>query len=80
MKKLDDQQLFDLMEVIEDRLGRTSTIIVSQLPISNRYDVLEKNATVTYSILGRAGNNITQNRSQKCLFRKLLLICADLRT
>jgi hypothetical protein len=30
------------MEIIEDRHGQKSTIIVSQLPVSNWYDVLKK--------------------------------------
>ena len=32
LTKMDQQQQFDLMEVIEDRHGKASTIIVSQLP------------------------------------------------
>lgn len=53
MRKLDGQQLLDFMEVIEDRHGRNATIIVSQLPVSDWYDVLEKNATVADAILDR---------------------------
>lgn len=53
MKKLDGQQLLDFMEVIEDRHGKTATIISSQLPVSDWYDVLEKNATVADAILDR---------------------------
>ena len=32
LTKMDQQQQFDLLEVIEDRHGKTSTIIASQLP------------------------------------------------
>lgn len=39
---LDGQQLLDFMEIIEDRHGQKSTIIVSQLPVSSWYDVLKK--------------------------------------
>ena len=53
MKQLDGQQLLDFMEVIEDRHARHSTIIISQLPISNWYDVLERNATIADAILDR---------------------------
>jgi len=53
MKKLDGQQLLDFMEVIEDRHGRKSTIIASQLPVADWYDVLEKNATIADAILDR---------------------------
>ena len=53
MKILDGQQLLDFMELIEDRHGRKSTIISSQLPVSNWYDVLEKNTTVADALLDR---------------------------
>ncbi len=53
MKKLDGQQLLDFMEVVEDRHARHSTIIVSQLPVGDWYDVLEKNATIADAILDR---------------------------
>ena len=53
MKKLDGQQLLDFMEIIEDRHGCNATIIASQLPISDWYDVLEKNPTVADAILDR---------------------------
>ena len=50
---LDGQQLLDLMEIIEDRHGRKSTIIISQLPVSNWYDVLQGNTTAADAILDR---------------------------
>ncbi len=53
IKKLNNEQILDLMEIIEDRHGRTATIIASQLPVSDWYDVLEKNATVADAILDR---------------------------
>lgn len=53
MRKLDGQQLQDFMEVMEDRHGRRSTIISSQLPVSNWYDVLENNKTIADAILDR---------------------------
>ena len=53
MKVLDGQQLLDFMELIEDRHGRKSTIITSQLPVENWYDVLAKNTTVADAILDR---------------------------
>ena len=46
MKKLEGQQLLDFLEIIEDRHGRRSTIIASQLPIKDWYDVLAKNKTI----------------------------------
>lgn len=53
MRKLDGQQLQDFMEIMEDRHGRRSTIIASQLPVSNWYDVLENNKTIADAILDR---------------------------
>ena len=37
---LDHQQRIDLMEIIEDRHGKSSTIIASQLPVSSWYDII----------------------------------------
>ena len=40
MKVLDGQQLLGFMEIIEDRHGQKATIIISQLPVSDWYDVM----------------------------------------
>ena len=52
LSNFDKQQQFDLMEIIEDRHGKTSTIIASQLPVANWYDVIGQ-ATIADSILDR---------------------------
>lgn len=49
---LDIQQQMDLMEIIEDRHGKTSTIIVSQLPVASWYDVIGEE-TVADALLDR---------------------------
>jgi DNA replication protein DnaC len=49
---LEQQQQLDLMEIVEDRHGRASTIIASQLPVSNWYDVIGKE-TIADAILDR---------------------------
>ena len=49
---LDKQQQMDLMEIIEDRHGRSSTIIASQLPVANWYDIIGE-ATIADAILDR---------------------------
>ena len=49
---LDGQQQLDLMEVIEDRHGRKSTIIASQLPVASWYDVIGE-ATIADAIMDR---------------------------
>ena len=53
MKVLDGQQLIDFMEIIEDRHGQKSTIIISQLPVANWYDVMKGNTTAADAILDR---------------------------
>ena len=53
MKVLDGQQLLDFMEIIEDRHGQKGTIIVSQLPVANWYDVMKGNTTAADAILDR---------------------------
>ena len=49
---LEKQQQIDFMEMIEDRHGRKSTIIASQLPIGNWYDVIGEE-TIADAILDR---------------------------
>lgn len=49
---LDKQQQMDFMEMIEDRHGRSSTIIASQLPVASWYDVIGE-ATIADAILDR---------------------------
>lgn len=53
LKKLENQQLHDFMEIIEDRHARKSTIITSQLPFENWYDVMAKNQTIADAICDR---------------------------
>jgi DNA replication protein DnaC len=36
------QQQLDLMEIIEDWHAKTATIIVSQLPIANWFDIIDE--------------------------------------
>ena len=49
---LKGQQQLDLMEIIEDRHAKASTIIVSQLPVANWFDVIAE-ATIADAILDR---------------------------
>lgn len=53
MKVLDGQQLLDFLEVIEDRHARKATIIISQLPVADWYDILCSNTTAADAILDR---------------------------
>ena len=52
LSNLDKQQQFDLMEIIEDRHGKASTIIASQLPVAKWYDVISQ-STIADAILDR---------------------------
>src|SRR5690554_759189 len=49
---LDKKQQMDLMEIIEDRHGKASTIIVSQLPVGSWYEIIGE-ATIADAILDR---------------------------
>jgi len=49
---LEKQQQLDLMEIIEDRHARSSTIIASQLPVANWYSMLGEE-TIADAILDR---------------------------
>lgn len=60
MKALDGQQLLDFMEIMEDRHGRMSTIIVSQLPVKDWYEVMKSNATAADAILDRIVHSATR--------------------
>ncbi len=49
---LEKQQQLDLMEIIEDRHARSSTIIASQLPVANWYSMMGEE-TIADAILDR---------------------------
>ena len=53
LKRYDCQQVLDFMELIEDRHGRKSTILISQLPVSEFYTILEANTTAADAICDR---------------------------
>jgi DNA replication protein DnaC len=52
LSHLEKKQQMDFMEIIEDRHGRSSTIIASQLPVANWYDIIGE-ATIADAILDR---------------------------
>jgi len=71
LSHLDQQQQMDLMEMIEDRHGKSSTIIASQLPVESWYDVIGEE-TIADAIMDRLvhtayrielrGENLRKNR------------------
>jgi DNA replication protein DnaC len=56
LRPLAAEQAADLLEVIEDRCGRRSTIVTSQLPVRHWHEVLGE-ATVADAILDRLVHN-----------------------
>lgn len=52
LQKLDDYSRLDLMELMEDRHGRKSTIVSSQLPVAAWYDIIGE-PTLSDAILDR---------------------------
>ena len=56
LEPLDDQARHDLLEILEDRYGRRSTVITSQLPVSAWHDVIG-NPTYADAILDRLVHN-----------------------
>lgn len=51
-EKLDDGQRRDLLEIVEDRHQRRSTLITSQLPVDRWYDIIG-NPTIADAVLDR---------------------------
>ena len=52
LANLERQHQLDLMEIIEDRHGKASTIISSHIPVANWYDIISE-ATIADAILDR---------------------------
>ena len=52
LQTLNDKQRLDFLDLIEDRHGRKSTIIVSQIPMINWFDVIADN-TIADAIVDR---------------------------
>ncbi len=53
MKRLNIEQVLDMMEIIKERHDRQATVIVSQVPVSGWRDNFESNTTATDVILYR---------------------------
>lgn len=56
LESLEDQARHDLLEILEDRYGRRSTIVTSQLPVSAWHEVIG-NPTYADAILDRLVHN-----------------------
>lgn len=55
-EKLDDDQRRDLLEIVEDRYERRSTIVTSQVPVARWYEIIG-NPTIADAILDRLLHN-----------------------
>jgi DNA replication protein DnaC len=55
-ERLDDQQRRDLLEIVEDRHERRSTIVTSQLPVDRWYEIIG-NPTIADAVLDRLVHN-----------------------
>jgi DNA replication protein DnaC len=53
VRSLDKQQMLDFLELMEDRHAMKSTIVVSQLPVANWYDMMKSNSTAADAIMDR---------------------------
>ena len=51
-EKLSDEQRRDLLEIVEDRYEKRSTIVTSQVPVEHWYDMIG-NPTIADAILDR---------------------------
>ncbi len=60
MKRLNTEQVLDLMEIIKERHGRQATAIVSQVPFSGWHETFESNTTATDAILDRIIHSATR--------------------
>ena len=59
LSNLDKSKALDLMEIIEDRHSKKSTIIASQIPISTWYDIIP-DSTIADAILDRIVHTATR--------------------
>ena len=52
LQPLDKGSRMHLMDIIEDQYGKKSTLITSQLPVKDRYDVIGKE-TIAGAVMNR---------------------------
>ena len=71
LKQIDNKQCIMLMDIIDDRHGRKSTIITSQLPVKTWYDCFAE-PTIADAILDRLTNGSYRIDMQGESMRKIL--------
>jgi DNA replication protein DnaC len=71
LKKIDNQQCTMLLDIIDERHGKSSTIITSQLPVKSWYDCFSE-PTIADAILDRLANGSYRIELQGESMRKIL--------
>jgi DNA replication protein DnaC len=71
LAKLGDKERRDILEVLEDRHGISSTIIVSQIPIEKWYDIIG-DPTIADAVLDRLVHNAHMITMKGESMRKLM--------
>jgi DNA replication protein DnaC len=70
LKELNDQERMDLLDILDDRVQRTSTIIVTQLPLENWHKMIGDN-TIADAIVDRFIHNAYQIQMKGDSMRKI---------
>lgn len=60
LQPMDDNTRLTLLQILEDRYDKASTIVVSQLPIDQWYDYLGEPATIADAIMDRLVSNVNR--------------------
>lgn len=60
LQPMDDNTRLTLLQILEDRYDKASTIVVSQLPIDQWYDYLGEPATIADAIMDRLVSNVNK--------------------
>lgn len=75
-EKLNDEQRRDLLEIIEDRYEKRSTIVTSQVPVDHWYDMIG-NPTLADAILDRLVHSAYRIELSGESLRKLRQVSSD---
>lgn len=75
-EKLNDEQRRDLLEIIEDRYEKRSTIVTSQVPVDHWYDMIG-NPTIANAVLDRLVHNAYRIELSGESMRKRKAVTAD---
>jgi len=74
LQPIDDQSRLIFLEIIEDRYDRSSTILTSQLPVSNWYEVINEKTiadAILYRLLHRSFRVVLKGESMRKTKKKV---------